>query len=80
MILIVKVKDTDNVIGLKEDIVYRIEQVTDVEHVEVQREGFWQRRNNGKRCSVCGWSYWSNGAGTAYCPGCGARMKGGEQK
>lgn len=43
MILIVKVKDTDNIIGLKEDIVYRLEQVADVEWVEVRDE------NTGKR-------------------------------
>ena len=43
MVIIVKVKDTDNIIGLKEDIVYRLEQIVDVERVEVRDE------NTGKR-------------------------------
>ena len=38
MILKIKVKDTDNIIGLKEDIVYRIEQIADVVSVEVENE------------------------------------------
>jgi hypothetical protein len=38
MILKIKVKDTDNIIGLKEDIVYRIEQIADVVSVEVEDE------------------------------------------
>ena len=36
MILIIKVRDTDNIICLKEDIVYRIEELADVESVEVR--------------------------------------------
>ena len=36
MTLIIKVKDTDNIIGLKEDIVYRLEQIADVESVDVK--------------------------------------------
>lgn len=38
MVLIIKVKDTDNIIGLKEDLVYRIEQLADVISVDVQDE------------------------------------------
>lgn len=36
MKLIVTVKDTDNIIGLKEDIVSRIEDIADVERVDVE--------------------------------------------
>lgn len=38
MVLIIKVKDTDNIIGLKEDLVYRIEQLADVISVDVRDE------------------------------------------
>lgn len=38
MILIIKVKDTDNIIGLKEDIIYRLEQVADVVSVDVKED------------------------------------------
>ena len=36
MTIIITVKDTDNIIGVKEDIVSRIEGIVDVEKVEVQ--------------------------------------------
>ena len=35
MTIIITVKDTDNIIGLKEDIVSRIEGIVDVERVDV---------------------------------------------
>ena len=35
MFIIVKVKDTDNIIGLKEDIAMRLEGVVDIERIEV---------------------------------------------
>jgi hypothetical protein len=40
MILIVKVKDTDNIIGLKEDIVSRIEDIVDVVRVDVEEDSY----------------------------------------
>lgn len=39
MYLIIKVKDTDNIIGLKEDIAMRLEGVCDIEHIDVREEG-----------------------------------------
>ena len=36
MIVILKVKDTDNIIGLKEDIVARLEEIADVVSVDVK--------------------------------------------
>jgi hypothetical protein len=39
MYIIVKVKDTDNIIGLKEDIAMRLEGVCDIEHIDVREEG-----------------------------------------
>lgn len=35
MILVVKIKDSDNIIGIKEDIAARIESVADVERIDV---------------------------------------------
>ena len=35
MTIIITVKDTDNIIGVKEDIVSRIEDIVDVERVDV---------------------------------------------
>ena len=39
MIVLIKVKDTDNIIGLKEDIAMRIEGVADIEHIESIQNG-----------------------------------------
>ncbi len=38
MTLILKIKDTDNIIGLKEDIVARLEEVADVVSIDVKEE------------------------------------------
>lgn len=35
MILVVKIKDSDNIIGVKEDIASRIEAIADVERIDV---------------------------------------------
>ena len=35
MLIIVKIKDTDNIIGLKEDIAMRLEGVVDIERIDV---------------------------------------------
>lgn len=35
MLIIIKVKDTDNIIGLKEDLATRLENVADIERVDV---------------------------------------------
>ncbi len=35
MILVIKIKDSDNIIGIKEDIASRIEAVADVERIDV---------------------------------------------
>jgi hypothetical protein len=35
MFIIVKVKNTDNIIGLKEDIAMRLEGVVDIERIDV---------------------------------------------
>ena len=39
MYLIIKVKDTDNIIGLKEEIAMRLEDVVDIERIDVREEG-----------------------------------------
>ena len=38
MLIIVKVKPTDNIIGLKEEIALRLEDVVDVEFIDVKEE------------------------------------------
>jgi hypothetical protein len=35
MILVIKIKDTDNIIGVKEDIASRLEAIADVERIDV---------------------------------------------
>lgn len=35
MLIVVEVKDTDNIIGLKEDIAMRLEGVADIERIDV---------------------------------------------
>lgn len=35
MILVVKIKDSDNIIGVKEDISSRLEAICDVERIDV---------------------------------------------
>lgn len=40
MIVILKVKDTNNIIGLKEDIVARLEEIADVISVDVKEERY----------------------------------------
>lgn len=39
MLIIIKVKDTDNIIGLKEDIAMRLEGIADIEMIDVREEG-----------------------------------------
>lgn len=39
MYIIIKVKDTDNIIGLKEDIAMRLEGIADIERIDVREEG-----------------------------------------
>lgn len=38
MLVIIKVKDTDNIIGLKEDISARLEGCVDIERIDVREE------------------------------------------
>ena len=35
MLIVIKAKDTDNIIGLKEDIAMRLEGVVDIERIDV---------------------------------------------
>ena len=43
MQLIIKVKDTDNIIGLKEDIAARLEGVVDIERIDVFIDEFFRK-------------------------------------
>ena len=42
--------------------------VVEVEH------GEWIKKGNEKRCSVCGFIYYSNNDEWNFCPNCGAKM------
>lgn len=39
MIIVIKCEETDNIIGLKEDVVMRLEDVCDIINVNVYAEG-----------------------------------------
>lgn len=41
---------------------------------EVVRRGHWIKRGNEKKCSVCGFIYYSNNDDWNGCPNCLARM------
>lgn len=45
--------------------------------VEVRR-GHWIKRGNEKKCSVCGFIYYSNNDDWNGCPNCLAKMDGGK--
>lgn len=38
MLIIIKAKDTDNIIGLKEDLATRLEDLVDIELIDVRDE------------------------------------------
>ena len=39
MYIIIKIKDTDNIIGLKEEIAMRLEGITDIVRIDVREDG-----------------------------------------
>lgn len=39
MLIIIKAKDTENIIGLKEDISARLEGVADIERIDICEDG-----------------------------------------
>lgn len=45
MLIVIKVKANDNIIGLKEDIAARLEGVADIERIDVESEV----SNNGQK-------------------------------
>ena len=49
MIIIIKTKDTDNIIGLKEDIAMRLEGIADIELIDVRKEG----EDGSNRIGLC---------------------------
>ena len=46
MLIIIKTKDTDNIIGLKEEIALRLEDIVDVEFLDVKEGGDENRTYN----------------------------------
>lgn len=48
------------------------------EHFKEERRGRWIRRGNEKKCSCCGFIYYSNQDKWNGCPNCLADMRGAE--
>ena len=47
LIIVIKCKGTDNIIGLKEDIAMRLEDVVGIERIDVREEGEDWLKSNG---------------------------------
>lgn len=47
MLIIVKTKDTDNIIGLKEDIAARLENLVDIERIDVYENEWKEGQKDG---------------------------------
>ena len=47
LIIVIKCKGTDNIIGLKEDIAMRLEDVVGIERIDVSEEGEDWLKSNG---------------------------------
>lgn len=52
--------------------------VRSCEHFKEQRHGRWIKRGNEKKCSHCGFIYYSNNDDWNGCPNCLADMRGEE--
>lgn len=48
------------------------------EHFREDRKGKWIKRGNEKKCSFCGFIYYSNNDDWNGCPNCLADMRGGK--
>ena len=48
MYIIIKIKDTDNIIGVKETIAMRLEDIADIERIDVREEDdtYAEKRRN----------------------------------
>ena len=48
MYILIKIKDSDNIIGVKEDIAMRLEDIADIERIDVREEGdtYAEKRRN----------------------------------
>ena len=89
MLIVVKVKDTDNIIGLKEDIAARLEDMVDIERIGVYENSEIRKAKHGKwintgkyscggilfACSECqNEELIGDFNATRYCPKCGTDM------
>ena len=45
MIMVVKIKDTPNIIGVKEDIAARLEDICDIERIDVYTDEKFNRKD-----------------------------------
>ena len=64
-------------IGAIEYLIKEINDTPTADVVEV-KHGHWIKRGNEKKCSVCGFIYYSNNDDWNGCPNCLAKMDGGK--
>ena len=65
--------------GVWNDAVKEVDDMPTVDAVPVVH-GRWIKRHNEKKCSRCEFTYYSNNDYWFYCPKCGAKMDGKENK
>jgi len=64
------------------EMVYETKKPTDFPSADVAkvRHGQWIDTGSGQECSVCGEVQYGYDSGRHYCPNCGAKMDGDENK
>lgn len=56
------------------NIAYSIIKNQPTADVQEVRHGKWMKSNNERKCSLCGYFYFTNTKSFNYCPNCGAKM------
>lgn len=56
------------------NIAYSIIKNQSTANVQEVRHGKWMKSNNERKCSLCGYFYFTNTKSFNYCPYCGAKM------
>ena len=62
---------------LADDYAYAAAKLLDTvptEDVQEVRHGKWIKSKNERKCSLCGYFYFTNTKSFNYCPNCGAKM------
>lgn len=56
------------------NIAYSIIKNQPTADVQEVRHGKWKKSKNERKCSLCGYFYFTNTKSLNYCPNCGAKM------